>query len=68
MPFGRTFVRLSGELMVMEIAAVAIAPRLSFTCTVNGNVPLAVGVPEITPVAAEMPKPGGNDPAVTLHE
>jgi hypothetical protein len=54
--------------MVMEIAAVAIAPRLSFTCTVNGNVPLAVGVPEITPVAAEMPKPGGNDPAVTLHE
>lgn len=68
MPLGRTFVRLSGELMVIDTAAVAVAPRLSFTWTVNAEVPFAVGDPEITPVVAEIPRPGGNDPAVMLHE
>jgi hypothetical protein len=51
----------------MEIAAVAIAPTLSLTCTVNANVPLAVGVPEIAPVVAEILRPGGRDPDVMLH-
>jgi len=56
-------VRLNDELTLMETAAVAVAPRLSFTCTVNANVPFAVGVPEITPELAEIPRPGGSDPA-----
>ena len=67
-PLGRTFARLKGELTLIETAAVAVAPRLSFTCTVNAKVPLAVGVPEITPELAEIPRPGGNDPAAMLHE
>ena len=53
--------------MVMDTAAVAIAPRLSFTCTVNAKAPLTVGVPEMMPVAAEILNPGGNDPAEMLH-
>ena len=67
-PLGRTLVRLRGELMVMDTAAVAAAPGLSFTWTVKFDVPCAVGVPEITPVDGEMERPAGRDPAVMLHE
>ena len=67
-PLGRVFVIASGELIVMETAAVAVAARLSFTWTVKFDVPFVVGIPEITPVVAEMPRPGGSAPEATLHE
>ena len=67
-PFGRTLVMLRGEMMVMATAALAVEPTLSFTCTVKFEVPCAVGVPEITPVAGEMESPAGSEPAVMLHE
>jgi hypothetical protein len=39
----------------------------SLTCNVNTNVPVAVGVPEIVPLAAPRLRPAGRDPATTLH-
>lgn len=40
----------------------------SFTCTVNEELPAAVGVPLIEPVEAVRLKPAGSAPAVILHE
>jgi hypothetical protein len=51
----------------MEAAAVAVAPRLSFTWTVKFEVPFAVGIPAISPVLGEMLSPAGSVPAVMLH-
>ena len=39
----------------------------SFTCTVNDELPAAVGVPDITPDDAERLKPAGSAPAVMLQ-
>ena len=39
----------------------------SCTCTKKGNVPAAVGLPEMMPVAASSVRPAGNVPPVTLH-
>ena len=39
----------------------------SFTCTVNDELPAAVGVPEIAPDDAERLKPAGSAPAVMLQ-
>src|SRR5207237_3913491 len=47
---------------------VAVWDAASVTRTVNGNVPLAVGVPLIRPVIGLMPTPAGNEPAVNAHE
>lgn len=52
---------------MMETAAVAVAPRVSFTCTVKVEIPCCVGTPETTPVLEETARPGGSDPATTLH-
>ena len=49
--------------MVMEKALLAIPPRKSDTCTVNGNTPDAEGVPVICPLAAFKLSPGGSVPA-----
>ena len=40
----------------------------SLTATVKVKFPGCVGVPEITPELACRLSPGGNEPAVTLHE
>ena len=66
-PLGRMLVIESGELIVMEAGAVAVAPRLSLTWIVKFEVPFVVGTPEITPVLAEMLRPAGSDPAEMLH-
>jgi len=66
-PFGSVFVNESGELIVIDTAAVAIAPRLSFTWTVTFEVPFAVGIPEINPVLGEIFSPAGKLPAEMLH-
>jgi len=52
----------------MLSAAVAVRPPESLTCTLKWKVPLAVGVPLITPVD-DSAKPGGSepDPATTVH-
>lgn len=49
----------------MEKAAEPEHPLASFTVAVKLNVPVAVGVPEITP-AAESVRPAGKAPAVTV--
>ena len=67
-PLGRTLVSVSGELMVMETAAVAEAPTLSVTLTVKAEVPFVVGIPEMMPVLGEIANPGGSVPALMLHE
>ena len=40
---------------------------VSLTVMVKLNVPLAVGVPEISPVEAFSVNPAGSDPALTDH-
>ena len=54
-------------LTVSERAAVAVAATLSVTRTVKALVPVALGVPEITP-AALRERPVGRVPTVTVHE
>ena len=66
-PLGNTLVSVSGELMVMETAAVAVAPTLSVSLTVKFEVPFTVGIPAITPVLGEMVSPGGSAPALMLQ-
>lgn len=55
---------------VIEVAAdlVCVGLPASVTVTVKLAVPLAVGVPEITPVAGARVNPAGKLPAVTDHE
>ena len=48
-------------------AVTATLPTESVTETVNVNVPEVVGVPEITPVTAEIDRPGGRAPLAILH-
>ena len=48
-------------------ACVAVLFLESFTCTVNEELPDAVGVPEIKPEDAVRPKPAGSAPAVMLQ-
>jgi hypothetical protein len=45
-----------------------LLPEASCTCAVNIEVPCVVGVPEITPVAAESVRPAGSVPEMTLQE
>ena len=52
----------AGKLIVIERARVTTCPAVSATWTVNGNVPVAVGVPEITPVVGFIPRGGGSVP------
>lgn len=54
------------ELTVMARAFVAVTPMLSTTCTVKGNDPELVAVPEIVPVLGSMElNPGGSEPEIT---
>ena len=65
----------SGEVVtgaaatVMETAAVCfwVGWLLSLTLTVKANVPLTVGAPEITPLAAARVRPAGRVPDATAH-
>ena len=48
----------------------AFVPELfaaSVTCTVKDAVPVAVGVPDITPVEVTRVRPAGNAPAIRLQ-
>ena len=46
----------------IESACVSVCPKLSATRTVNGKVPVAVGIPVIVPVLADRARPGGSVP------
>src|ERR1700691_1056175 len=48
-------------------ARVAVASFASFTCTVNEELPDAVGVPEITPDDTPMFNPAGSAPEEIPH-
>ena len=55
-------------MTVIESAAVAVLGIASDTCTVKDDVPVPVGVPDITPVEAFRDSPVGSVPTVTVHE
>jgi hypothetical protein len=73
-PFGNASVPTDnggGGLMVMLSGCVTLLPAVSVTCTVNAEVPTAVGVPVIS---AEIPagvvmkvSPGGRLPEITAQ-
>jgi len=54
-------------LMVSDRVWVCGVGLESFTITVKVKFPGEVGVPEITPELACRLRPGGSEPAVTLH-
>jgi hypothetical protein len=54
-------------LMTIDSDRVTVALAASVTWTVNVNVPVVVGVPEINPEGTIL-KPPGKDPEVTLQE
>lgn len=57
----------SAVLMTILKAAVAVSDTESVTRTVKLAVPVVVGTPEITPVAAARVKPAGSVPALRLQ-
>jgi hypothetical protein len=54
-------------LTVSEKALLVVTATLSETCTMKPKVPLALGVPPMTPVEALSARPAGNDPATTCQ-
>ena len=54
-------------LIVSDRALVAVAPLASVTWAVKLEVPVAVGVPLITPVEEFKDRPAGRLPTVTAH-
>jgi len=71
MPSGRLAVVTvtSAGSTAIDTAAVALSDgvQLSTACTVKFDVPYAVGVPLITPVALSMDNPAGSVPPLMLH-
>ncbi len=57
--------RESDDTTEMLNCAVALAPVASCTCAVKVDVPAAVGVPEMVPLAAST-RPAGSEPPVRL--
>jgi hypothetical protein len=53
--------------IAIESALVAVSPAESFTCTVKLKVPVAVGVPLITPPVDKGARPVGRFPVVRLQ-
>jgi hypothetical protein len=53
--------------MLRAFVAVTAGVLWSETLTVKSAVPMAVGVPEITPVAALSVSPAGSAPALIAH-
>ena len=51
------------EIMVSDVAWVAVWPLASVTLTVKLDVPAAVGVPDSTPLGRTETDPGGRAPA-----
>ena len=60
-------VRSGAAAIEMLSDCVMVLFAASLTCTVNEELPDAVGVPESTPVDAARLKPAGSAPTVTLQ-
>ena len=60
--------RFGAITMVIADDLVCTGLPLSLTATVKFDVPLAVGVPEMTPVVAVRVNPAGRPPDVIDHE
>ena len=61
-------VETAGTALIVKAKALAtVARAASFTVTVKLAVPVTVGIPEMTPVAATNDSPVGSDPVVTVH-
>ncbi len=61
-------VMVSPATTVIDSACAAeVAPALSFTVTLNEDVPVPVGDPVIAPVDAFKPSPLGSDPLLTVQ-
>ena len=56
---------MSGSYTAIESVLVAVAELASVTCTVKVDVPLVVGVPDMTPVEGFRAKPAGRVPEET---
>jgi hypothetical protein len=54
-------------LMMIERPCVTVWPLASFTSTVNDEVPVTIGVPEMTPVAGFRLRFCGREPVAMLH-
>jgi hypothetical protein len=57
------------DAMVIDVPIdfVLVGLLLSLTAAVKANLPLAVGVPEITPLLPDSANPGGSPPEVIDH-
>ena len=68
-PPGSDVVRTDGPaITVMESGCAGeVFPRLSLTVTLNEEVPVALGVPLITPLEEFRLKPPGSDPLLTVQ-
>ena len=69
-PISALTVIAKGEVetvIVSDTDAVCAGDPLSCTRTVNVDVPLPAGVPEITPLLADSVSPAGRLPDVTAH-
>ena len=67
-PLGSVLVKESGDRTKIDAGAEAVAPNASFTCTLKLEVPLAFGIPEMSPVEGEIDRLEGSDPETTTHE
>jgi len=62
-------VEMAGTGLIVKLKALAaVARAVSVTVAVKLAGPAAVGVPEMTPVAAASDNPAGRAPAVIVHE
>ncbi len=67
-PPGSEVVKMVTPPMVMDRFAVGeVTLSLSFTVTLNEDVPVVVGVPLMTPLVAFRDNPAGSDPPVTVQ-
>jgi len=71
-PAGRVLVVTAGAEMTVSVnvCSCEVVPALSLTVTLklNGLPAALVGVPLMLPFEALSARPGGNDPAITVHE
>ena len=63
--FGATMT--TAVIVIDKVPDRAVALTLSVTFATNVLVPVADGVPEMTPVDPESVKPAGSDPLLMLH-
>lgn len=69
MPLGSEFVVMLGLATTTMDKAFAgeVLPALSLTVTLNVEVPVALGVPLMTPVDEFRDRPAGSNPVVTVQ-